>query len=190
MGCGDPDTGRGVHRVVQVPCKVAQRVVKHGHGLRRERKPRVGITDNGADGHDLLSCIGEWLRAIAGDRRALEYAFAIAPYDSGAQPILRADAAISARDRPTRRLIYDPNCEMAHRQGPFSLVVLSGWPPLGGFGRWRATRSRKWLRHEIEIDERTQLCYAPLVFVSGGLLCAVSIARPLWCGSVSFLSPP
>ena len=31
-----------------------------------------------------------------------------------------------------RQLRYDPNCEMAHRQEPFSLVVLSGWPPLGG----------------------------------------------------------
>src|SRR6266851_1158044 len=50
---------------------VVQRVVKHGHRLRRERKPRVGITDDGADGHDLLSCIGEWLRGIAGDRGAL-----------------------------------------------------------------------------------------------------------------------
>jgi hypothetical protein len=101
-----------VHRVEQVPCKVAQRVVKHGHGLGRERKPRVGITDNGADGQDLLSCIGEWLRAIAGDRGALG-----------------------------RQLIYyDPKCEMAHRQEPFSLVVLNEWPPLGGCssaaGRW------------------------------------------------------
>jgi hypothetical protein len=47
---------------------------------------------------------------------------------------------MAARDRPTRQLIYDPNCEMAHRQQPFSLVVLSGWPPLGGCssaaGRW------------------------------------------------------
>src|SRR5229473_1930940 len=58
--------------------------------------------------------------------------FAIAPYDSCGLPILRANAAIAARDRPTRQLIYDPNCEMAHRQEPFSLVVLSGWPPLGG----------------------------------------------------------
>ena len=88
-----------------------------------------------------------------------------------------------------RQLIYDPNCEMAHRQEPFSLVVLSGWPLLGGLGSERATRSRKRLRHEIELT-KTQLCYGPSGFVLGGSLCAVSIARPLWCASLSFLSPP
>ena len=56
MRGGDPDTGRGVHRLQQVPRKLAQRAVKHGDGLRRQRKPRVGITDDGADGHDLAGC--------------------------------------------------------------------------------------------------------------------------------------
>jgi hypothetical protein len=60
-----------------------------------------------------------------------------------------------------RQLTYDPNCEMAHRQEPFSLVVLSVWLPSLGE---RATRSRKRLRHEIEFDESTQLCYRPFVF--------------------------
>ena len=50
---GDPDPGRGVHRLEQVLRQVAQRAVEHGHGLRRKRKPGVGITDDGADGHDV-----------------------------------------------------------------------------------------------------------------------------------------
>jgi hypothetical protein len=70
MRRGDPDTGRGVHRVEQVLA---------GRAARRQTRSRaapgaqaeVGITDNGADGHDLLSCIGEWLQAIAGDRGTL-----------------------------------------------------------------------------------------------------------------------
>src|SRR5258708_21211330 len=66
---------------------------------------------------------------------------------------MRDDAGISARDRPTRLLIYDPKCEMAHRQEPFSLVVLNGWPLLGGFGQERATRSQTWLRQEIELTK-------------------------------------
>jgi hypothetical protein len=41
-----------------------------------------------------------------------------------------------------RRLIYNPNCEMAHRREPFSLVVLSGWLPSVGL---RAVRFRSWL---------------------------------------------
>ena len=49
-----PMPGRGVHRLVQVSRQVAQRAVKHGHGLRRERKPNVGITDDGADRHGLF----------------------------------------------------------------------------------------------------------------------------------------
>ena len=53
MRRGDPDPRRGVHGVKQVLRQVAQRAVKRGHGLRRERKPRVGITYDGADGHDL-----------------------------------------------------------------------------------------------------------------------------------------
>ena len=53
MRRGDPDAGRGVHGLQQVVRQLAQCVVKHGHGLRRERKPGVGITDDGADGHDL-----------------------------------------------------------------------------------------------------------------------------------------
>ena len=56
MRRGDPDPGRGVHGVEQVLRQLAQRAVEDGHGLRRERKPRVGITDDGADGHDLC----EW----------------------------------------------------------------------------------------------------------------------------------
>ena len=52
MRGGDPDTGRGVHGLAQVAGKLAQRVVKHGDGLRRERQPRVGVTDDGANGHD------------------------------------------------------------------------------------------------------------------------------------------
>jgi hypothetical protein len=35
-----------------------------------------------------------------------------------------------------------------------------------------------------------QLRCGPFVFVLGELLCAVSIARLLWCASLSFLSPP
>jgi hypothetical protein len=30
-----------------------------------------------------------------------------------------------------RQLKYHPNCEMAHRQEPFSLVVLDGRPSMG-----------------------------------------------------------
>jgi len=41
------------------------------------------------------------------------------------QPLLREIGQL-------RQLIYDPNCEMAHRQDPFSLVVLGRWPSLGG----------------------------------------------------------
>ena len=66
------------------------------------------------------------------------------------QPLLRQFGQL-------RQRIYDPNCEMTHRQEPFSLVVFSGWSPLGGLGQERATRSRKRLRHEIELT-KTQLC--------------------------------
>jgi hypothetical protein len=62
MRGGDPDTGRGMHRLQQIPRKLAQRGVKHGHGLRRERQPRVGITDDGADGHDP---VGIWERNLS-----------------------------------------------------------------------------------------------------------------------------
>ena len=65
------------------------------------------------------------------------------------QPLLRQFGQL-------RQRIYDPNCEMTHRQEPFSLVVFSGWSPLGGLGQERATRSRKRLRHEIELT-KTQL---------------------------------
>ena len=51
MRRGDPDPRRGVHGLQQVAGEFAQRAVKHGHGLRRERQPRVGITDDRADGH-------------------------------------------------------------------------------------------------------------------------------------------
>ena|SRR6476661_9350543 len=54
MWRGDPDTGRGVHRLEQIFRQVAQRVVEHRDGLRGERKPRVRITDDRTDGHDLL----------------------------------------------------------------------------------------------------------------------------------------
>jgi len=56
MRRGDPDAGSGVHGLEQVSGQVAERAVKRGHGLRRERKPRVGITDNRTDGHDLCDC--------------------------------------------------------------------------------------------------------------------------------------
>ena len=56
MRRGDPNPRRGVHGVEQVPRQLAQRAVKDGYRLRRERKPRVGIADDGADGHDLC----EW----------------------------------------------------------------------------------------------------------------------------------
>jgi hypothetical protein len=52
MRRGDPDSGRGVHGLQQVAGEVAQRAVEHGHRLRRERKARIGVADNGADGHD------------------------------------------------------------------------------------------------------------------------------------------
>jgi hypothetical protein len=55
MWGGDSNTRRGVHRLEQIVGQIAQRVVKHGYGLCRERKARVGITDNWMDGHDLLS---------------------------------------------------------------------------------------------------------------------------------------
>jgi hypothetical protein len=51
MRRSDPDPRRGVHGLQQVSRKIAQRAVEYGHGLRRERKPRVGITDNRANGH-------------------------------------------------------------------------------------------------------------------------------------------
>ena len=54
MWCGDPDAGGGVHRVEQVGREIAQCAVERVHRLRRERKPRVGIADDGADGHDVL----------------------------------------------------------------------------------------------------------------------------------------
>ena len=53
MRRGDPDPGRGAHGLEQVARQLAQRVVEHGHGLRRQRQPRVGIADDRADGHDL-----------------------------------------------------------------------------------------------------------------------------------------
>jgi hypothetical protein len=40
-----------------------------------------------------------------------------------------------------RQLIYDPNCEMAHRPEPFSLVVLSGWRPVGGGARHAVSKA-------------------------------------------------
>jgi hypothetical protein len=40
------------------------------------------------------------------------------------------------------------NCEMAHRQESYSLVVLSEWSPSLGLAR-RTLRSRKRLRHEV-----------------------------------------
>jgi hypothetical protein len=45
--------------------------------------------------------------------------------DEQMQPLLREIGQL-------RQLIGDPNCEMAHRQEPFSLVVLGGWPHLDG----------------------------------------------------------
>jgi hypothetical protein len=45
MRRGDPDPRRGVHGFQQISRQVAQRAVEHGHGLRREGKPRVGISD-------------------------------------------------------------------------------------------------------------------------------------------------
>jgi len=59
MRRGDPDTGCGVHRLEQVACELAQRAVKHGDGLRRQRKARVGVSDNGADGHELCR-VKDW----------------------------------------------------------------------------------------------------------------------------------
>ncbi len=66
------------------------------------------------------------------------------------------------------------NCEMAHRQESYSLIVLSGWSPSVGLAR-RTLRSRKRLRHEVELTA----CCGPSVFVLGESSCAVSIARPL-----------
>src|SRR5450756_2214323 len=63
MRRGDPDPGRGMHGFGEVLRQLAQRAVEHGHGLRRDGQPGVGITDNAADGHDRLSYAGEWLRA-------------------------------------------------------------------------------------------------------------------------------
>ena len=51
MRRGDPDAWCGVHGLQQVSRQLAQRVIEHGHGLRRERKPWVGVTDNRANGH-------------------------------------------------------------------------------------------------------------------------------------------
>jgi hypothetical protein len=62
MRRGDPDTGRGVHRLEQVSREIAQRAVKYGDGLRRERKPGVGVADNRTDRHDLLSYQAEFPR--------------------------------------------------------------------------------------------------------------------------------
>ena len=50
-----------------------------------------------------------------------------------------------------RQLIHDPNCEMAHRQESFGLVVLKWMVALVGLGQQRAKRSRKRLRHEVEL---------------------------------------
>ena len=52
MRRGNPDAGRGVHGLEQVAGELAQRAVERGHGLRRQRKPGIGITDDRADGHD------------------------------------------------------------------------------------------------------------------------------------------
>ena len=69
MRRGDPDAGRGMHGLEQVGRQLAQRVVKCGHGLRREREPGVGISDDGADGHvlgDRMSVYVGTLRISAG----------------------------------------------------------------------------------------------------------------------------
>ena len=70
---GDPDAGRGVHRLEQVSGQVAQRAIKHGDGLRRERKPRVGITDNRTDGH-VICCL---MQVNAPDNAAIRAACAV-----------------------------------------------------------------------------------------------------------------
>lgn len=59
MRRGDPDTGCGVHGVEQVLRQIAQRTVECVHKLGHERKPRVGITNNRTDGHDLSSYVDE-----------------------------------------------------------------------------------------------------------------------------------
>jgi hypothetical protein len=44
------------------------------------------------------------------------------------QPLLREIGQL-------RQLIYDPSCEMAHRQEPLSLVLVSGLRRVGGGAR-------------------------------------------------------
>jgi hypothetical protein len=84
--------------------------------------------------------------------------FAIAPCDSCAQPLLREIDQLGGS-------YMIPNCEMAHRQEPFSLVVLNGRLLPGGSGQ-------------------------EFVFVSGESLCAVSIVRRLCFAPLSFINPP
>jgi hypothetical protein len=59
-----------------------------------------------------------------------------------------------------RQLIYDPNCEMVHRQETFSLVVLSVWRPVGGA---RNALSKR-LRHESELTKVRNSAIRPSVF--------------------------
>ena len=71
MRSGDSNTRRGVHRLKQVVGQLAERPVKHGYGLCRERKARVGITDDRTDGHDRSCCtdvegFGPMLEEISG----------------------------------------------------------------------------------------------------------------------------
>jgi hypothetical protein len=65
MRRGDPDARHCVHGHEQVAGEFAQRVVEHGHGLRREREAWIGITNDRADGHDPRSYIDKCLEAIA-----------------------------------------------------------------------------------------------------------------------------
>jgi hypothetical protein len=51
MWRGDADARCCVHRFQQIAGEVAQRVVERSYGLRRQRKPGVGIADDRADGH-------------------------------------------------------------------------------------------------------------------------------------------
>jgi hypothetical protein len=96
------------------------------------------------------------------------------------QPLLREIGQL-------RQPIYDPNCEMAHRQEPFSLVVLGRWPLLGGLDRSAPRGLETGCVMKFELT-KTQLCYGPSVFVFRRIVMRGFNRTALWCASLIFES--
>ena len=89
MRRGDPDAGRGVHGLQQVARQFAQRAVEHGHGLRREGQPGVGIAEDGADGHVVCSSLAR-LSDGSGNIRGRPAAALTRQFSTSAKPGISA----------------------------------------------------------------------------------------------------